>query len=221
MARDVMLLFDLDGTLWDSAVQVAESWNVVFSASDPPLAPITADDIHRIMGLTMTEIAKRLQPGLPEERRTAVFSACSSFEVSYLLTHPAPVYPELPAVLETLHGSGYPMAVVSNCQTGYAEAFLRTSGLAKYFMDYEEWERTGLSKGENIRLVMTRNHFSKGIYIGDTGRDQAAAKEAGVPFIHASYGFGTADHPEGMIRSLRELPALLPRLLTACFPPES
>ena len=93
------------------------------------------------------------------------------------------------------------------------KAFLVSSGAADLFLDYEEWERTGLAKGENIRLVMERNGYAKGVYIGDTKKDREAALQAGIPFIHAAYGFGRVDSCDGVIRSLSDLPAEISRLL--------
>ena len=81
------------------------------------------------------------------------------------------------------------------------------------FDDYEEWERTGKVKGENIRLVMERNGFRKALYIGDTRKDQEAAQLAGIPFLHAAYGFGEAEKPDGILRELTELPDAVDRLL--------
>ena len=46
--KDTLLLFDLDGTLWDSAVPVAEAWNEVFQREAPGLPLLTADDIHAV-----------------------------------------------------------------------------------------------------------------------------------------------------------------------------
>ena len=113
--------------------------------------------------------------------------------------------------LEELRGMGYELAIVSNCQRGYVEAFLHSSGMADLFCDYEEWERTGLTKGENIRLVMERNGYRKAVYVGDTRKDQEAAQAAGIPFIHASYGFGETEGPDGVIASLTDLPSLIRR----------
>ena len=122
----------------------------------------------------------------------------------------------MPAVTErirALKSEGYGLAVVSNCQTGYVKAFLASSGAADLFIDYEEWGRTGLTKGENIRLVMERNGYTKGIYIGDTKKDQEATLQAGLPFIHAAYGFGKAENPDGIINALSELPATVSQLV--------
>jgi len=50
-----------------------------------------------------------------------------------------------------------------------------------------------LTKSENIKLVMERSSLEHPVYVGDTLGDQQAAKGAGVPFVYATYGFGTAD----------------------------
>lgn len=210
---DTLLLFDLDGTLWDSAAPVAESWNEIFLRECPGLKPLTVDDIHGVMGMTMKEISLALYPDIRMDRRDEIFDICCKHEVEYLYDHCGTLYPDFRATMEALKAQGYELAVVSNCQRGYVDAFLASSGAADLFLDYEEWERTGLAKGENIRLVMERNGYAKGIYIGDTVKDHEAALMAGIPFIHATYGFGSVDSPDGVIRSLSELPAEIARLL--------
>ncbi|MBR6966650.1 MAG: HAD family hydrolase [Clostridia bacterium] len=212
MKQDVLLVFDLDGTLWDSAQAVAESWNEVFFKADPTLPALTEDDVHGVMGMTMKEISEVLQPALKGGRRETVFEECCRHEVEYLYSHPGRTYPALRETLEELHRAGYELAIVSNCQRGYVEAFLHGSGLGSLFADYEEWERTGLVKGENIRLVMERNGYRKAVYVGDTRKDQEAAELAGIPFIHAAYGFGKAADPDGILYSFRELPELLEKM---------
>ncbi len=211
--KDTLLLFDLDGTLWDSAGPVAESWNEVFRREAPGLPPLTVNDIHNVMGMTMKEISRALYADVRLDRRDEIFDECCTYEVEYLYTHCGTLYPDFRSAMETLRTMGYELAVVSNCQQGYIDAFLASSGARALFLDYEEWGRTGLPKGENIRLVMARNGYSRGVYIGDTKKDQEAAVLAGIPFIHAAYGFGTAEKPEGVIRSLAELPVEINRLL--------
>ena len=206
MSDKPMLIFDLDGTLWDSAANVAVSWNEVFQREYPSLPDLTKDDIHSVMGMTMKEIENALHPSIPEERRSEIFDECCRYEVEYLRKHGGEPYPLLRETMEELIARGYTLSIVSNCQCGYIDAFLSSVGVADLFVDYEEWERTGLVKGENIRLVMERNRISKAVYIGDTQKDQDAAKLAGIPFIHAAYGFGKVQAPDAVIRSLAELP---------------
>ena len=210
---DTLLLFDLDGTLWDSAPAVADAWNEIFRRECPGLKPLTVDDIHGVMGMTMKEISLALYPDTDMPRRAEIFDLCCTYEVEYLYTHCGTLYPDFRSTMETLRAGEFELAIVSNCQRGYIDAFLASSGATDLFLDYEEWERTGLTKGENIRLVMDRNRYTKGIYIGDTAKDREAALLAGIPFIHAAYGFGTVSSPDGVIRKLSDLPAEISRLL--------
>ena len=211
--KDTLLIFDLDGTLWDSAAPVAEAWNEVFQRECPGLPLLTKDDIHSVMGMTMKEIGQTLYADIDIPRRDEIFDICCVYEVEYLYTHCGTLYPDFRSTMEALRAQGYNLAVVSNCQRGYVDAFLASSGAADLFIDYEEWERTGLTKGENIRLVMDRNGYTKGVYIGDTRKDQEATIQAGLPFIHAAYGFGKAENPDGVINSLKELPEAIKKLM--------
>ena len=60
---------------------------------------------------------------------------------------------------------------------------------------------------------MERNQYSKAVYIGDTIKDERAAKDAQIPFIHAAYGFGTAEAPDAVIHSIDELEAVVEGVL--------
>lgn len=107
-------------------------------------------------------------------------------------------------MLESL-SQKYKLFIVSNCQEGYIEAFYNYHQLETYFIDYENPGRTGLSKGENIKLIIERNQLKSPVYIGDTLGDQQAAKAAGIPFVYANYGFGEVEEYDYIIHSLREL----------------
>ena len=55
--------------------------------------------------------------------------------------------------------------------------------------------------------------IDKAVYIGDTIGDQIAAKDAEIPFVFASYGFGTTENPEYTISSFDELPKVAEKIL--------
>ena len=207
-----MLLFDLDGTLWDSSAEVAYTWNHILQQKMPGTMLLTAEIIRSVMGKTMDEIADTLLPGVDPEERTPIFDECMNYESEYLTEHGASLMNGVTETLQELKTSGYSMAVVSNCQTGYIPSFFHSMKMDDFFCDYEEWGRTGLSKAENIRLVMERNGFKKGIYIGDTQKDGDSARAAGTLFIHAAYGFGTDNAPDAIINDMIELPATVLRL---------
>lgn len=207
-----MVIFDLDGTLWDSTVPVAESWNILLKRETGKDAGLTPADIMRNMGKTMDEIADDLFAYLPEEERYALARKCEVFENGYITERGATLYDGVEETLKKLQDMGVTMSVVSNCQEGYVKAFLDSMDMWKYFVDYEEWGRTRLLKAGNIRLVMDRNNEDKAIYVGDIQTDADAAHKAGIPCIHAAYGFGEIEDAEGRISCFSELPAVLKEL---------
>ena len=99
----------------------------------------------------------------------------------------------------------YELFIVSNCQSGYIETFLQYHKLERYFTDYECPGGTGREKGENIRIVIDRNNLEKAVYIGDTQGDYESAVFAGIPFIHAAYGFGNVEADVPKIKSIGEI----------------
>ncbi|MFP3471895.1 hypothetical protein R0J90_17765, partial [Micrococcus sp. SIMBA_144] len=65
--------------------------------------------------------------------------------------------------------------------------------------------RTGLSKGENIQLIIERNNLTSPIYVGDTEGDRKAARYARIPFIYAQYGFGQVTEYDDVIEAFPAL----------------
>lgn len=204
-----MIIFDLDGTLWDSTVPVVDAWNMVIEKETGDSGKITTSDMKAEMGKTMNRIADDLFGYIPEGDRYELAHKCEEYEVKYIRERGGMLYPGVIDTLEKLLEAGEKMAVVSNCQEGYVAAFIESMHMEKYFCDYEEWGRTGLSKAGNIRLVMERNGEEKGVYIGDIQNDADAAHEAGVPCINAAYGFGNITDAEADIESFDELPQAL------------
>ena len=201
------ILFDLDGTLWDSAEGVAASWNMALEAMNRPERVDTAY-VHSIMGKTGTAIARDLFPGERTEEAVRTLHICLKTENEYLAEHGGTLYEGLEETFQKLRSAGYFLGIVSNCQDGYIEAFLRFHGLEAYVDDTECFGRTGKEKGENIRLVADRNGLSPVFYVGDTRGDWEAAAKAGIPFLHAAYGFGTVPEGTKALGDIRDLPGM-------------
>ena len=100
----------------------------------------------------------------------------------------------------------YALIIVSNCQDGYIQDFLDFADMRGLFGDFESAGGTGLSKGENIKLVIERNSIDRAVYVGDTQGDLDSADFAGIPFIRAAYGFGQMNRPVPEIREFSDLP---------------
>jgi phosphoglycolate phosphatase len=90
---------------------------------------------------------------------------------------------------------------------------LKFHELENLFTDFESSGNTGLSKTENIQLLISRNKLRNPVYIGDTSWDYEAAIAANIPFIYAAYGFGKVDNAQWAINEITELP----RHLTSSF----
>ena len=205
------ILFDLDGTLWDSSAECTEAWNAAIRENTDRREQFTVEDMHNFMGRTMEAIAALMFPTLPEAERLRILDFCTKREHSYLNEHPARLFAQERAVLEAL-AKDYALGVVSNCQEGYIEIYLDQCGFSGLFCDYESAGRTGRSKGQNIRLVMERQGIGQCVYVGDTQGDADAAAEAGIPFIHAAYGFGKVRHCDAALRDITELPDAVQQL---------
>lgn len=201
------ILFDLDGTLWDSGKQVMESWNEVLAKQPDIDRRLTVEDMHGFMGLPMDEIGRRCfqGQGLSKERIEEIMRACETYENEYIRQHGGKLFPHLEQVLEQL-SKDYVLAIISNCQVGYIEAFLEYHQLGRYFSDFESFGNTGLQKGDNIRLVCERNQLDQALYVGDIQGDYDSACKARIPFILAGYGFGQVDAQVPVIHDLTELP---------------
>lgn len=202
------IIFDMDGTLWDSADNVAASWNEAISGLSE--RSLTGDDIRGVMGLTMDTIAERFFPEESEQTRREILTRCCDIENEYLRVHGGGIYPDTANALAEL-AKRFRLFIVSNCQAGYIEAFLDHYGLWEHLTDRLCWGDNGLQKSENIRLIMQRNNVDpeRALYVGDTQTDRDSARAAGVRFAFASYGFGSVSEFDFKLRRLSELCEIL------------
>lgn len=207
MKKEFGIIFDLDGTLWDSSYQVGVAWNAVFKRNGVELE-LNAERMAVMMGRTVPEIGEALIPFIEPVRRAEILDECCAEENRLLNKYGGEVFPGVLELLPAL-AERYPLFVVSNCQDGYIQSFLNYYRMGSVISDIECIGRTGLHKGDNIKLVFERNGLKKAVYVGDTERDMRSAQEAGVPFIRAAYGFGGEFPAERSINSFFELPSLI------------
>ena len=198
------IIFDLDGTLWDSAQAVVDSWNVVIETLPDFHKQITVEDMESLMGKTMDDIAFTYFDTVEKDRALEILQQCMDYENEYLEKVGGILYPQLEQVLADL-SKDYFLAIVSNCQSGYIEAFLKYHKLEQYFDDFECFGNTKQEKDANISAVVERNGLSKAMYVGDVLGDYNSTTKAGLPFIWAKYGFGDVPQAQYRIQSLAQL----------------
>lgn len=202
------IIFDLDGTLWDSTTVVAPAWNAVLDKRTDIAFRATPDNLKKLFGRPLPVIAEIIFPELPGPEQQALIHKCNESEHEFLNKTSGELFPGVKETLETLSKT-CPLFIVSNCEAGYIELFLEATGFAPYFKDHECPGNTGKYKAENIRLVMERNHLQHPVYVGDTQGDADASREAGIPFFFASYGFGAVDACDAEVTEFSQLPAVL------------
>lgn len=198
------IIFDLDGTMWDTRDDVAQIWNEVLLRYNMK-ADLTGEKVGSCMGMSYKEAMDILLENVPEETRDIIMEECSSIEVEKISERDGgKIFDNVEETIKEL-SEKYKLFIVSNCQKGYIETFLRINNLEKYFTDIEDAENTGLTKGENNKLIIERNNLENPVYVGDTQGDANSAKFAEIPFIFASYGFGEVDYYDEKIEDISDL----------------
>jgi phosphoglycolate phosphatase len=208
------VIFDMDGTLWNTLDVIVGCWNYAFTKFEKTRGKsITQAELVPHMGKTMTRFAADMLPELTEEEAVAIMELCTEEENTRLTDQGAILYDGVEKTFRTLAAKGCRIGIVSNCQSGYIEAFLGYYDLGKYFDDIECYGNNLKSKGDNIALIAGRNSLDTAWYVGDIQGDYDSAMQAGTGFIHAAYGFGKVNSCDGVLDDIRKLPELVKGLI--------
>ena len=199
------IIFDIDGTLWDSRALVAEGYNIQLEREGLQHLFVNADILKPLFGKTMTEIADVLLASIDVKDRYDLMARCMATENEYLFNNPCQIgYPRVKETLEEL-SKNHRLFIVSNSQCGYPELCIEKLGLGDYIQGHMCFGVTGTSKGQTLLTIMKKYNITSAIYIGDTQGDLEACREAGLPFVFCAYGLGQADSWDGKIDSIEEL----------------
>ena len=206
------LIFDIDGTLWDSRELVARGYNEHLCSIGRPDLQVDAQRLKSLFGKTMSEIADILFESIEKPERYNVMQRCTDREE--VILHQDPCRIAFPGVEETLPKlqARYRLFIVSNSQCGYPELLIEKMGIGHLIEGHLCFGDTGLPKGDTIRLLMERYGIDDAVYIGDTQGDLEACEKAGIPFIFCGYGFGQPERWDARIEAFSELPRVLETL---------
>ena len=207
------VIFDVDGTLWNTSEIVARAWNLAIKENSDLGYAYTAEYLRKTaFGKPMSEIGHILLPGCSEEEVARLSKICFEYEDRAVVEEKAEIYDGVAEVMDELKKKGWKLYIVSNCQLGYIDACMDQCGIKDLILDQLCFGETGKRKGETIRMLMGRNGLSEAVYVGDTEGDMEASREAGIPFIYAAYGFGSVEAPDYRIADIRELPELMEKI---------
>jgi len=199
------IIFDIDGTLWNSPALVAEGYNRQLKKEGLDHLCVNEQILLNLFGRVMTAIADAIFPEIPLPQRYELMDRCIESGNRYLKEHPCDIgYPKVKETMAEL-AKKHRIFIVTNADCGYPELCMEKLGLEDYVSGHLCFGDTGTSKGKTILALMEKHGIKDVVYIGDTQGDYEATVEAGIPFIWCTYGFGTPEHYDAKVDSFEQL----------------
>lgn len=190
------VLFDLDGTLVDSLVDLADSMNRVLTRQGLPTHPVQA--YRYFVGEGIITLVQRALPA--EARQEDLVQECArKMRQEYALhwadtTRP---YPGIAELLDALAGRGIEMAILSNKPDELTQQVVRTLLPGWHFAAVAGARETIPRKPDPagaLRIAnLLRRESADFLYLGDTNTDMQTARAARMFALGALWGFRTAD----------------------------
>ncbi|MET3525045.1 phosphoglycolate phosphatase [Phenylobacterium koreense] len=219
------IVFDLDGTLVDSAPDLIGTLNVILAQEG--IAPLPIEEARSFIGYGARRLIERgfAAQGhpAPAERMDGLFARFIAHynEHSADLTRP---FPGAVAALEAMKDAGARLAVCTNKLTGLSVPILERLALAPLFDAVIGADSAPAAKPDPRHLVHTIEAAGgltgRAVMVGDAATDAGAARAAGVPLVLVSFGYTEIPAaelaPDILIDHYDQLPNACLRLLTAC-----
>ncbi|HEU0118727.1 MAG TPA: HAD-IA family hydrolase [Alphaproteobacteria bacterium] len=214
------LIFDLDGTLLDSAPDLRQAINATLKA-------------HRRRSVTLEEVMGMVGDGmLPMLSRafaltgTAIPDSESYLRFQEFISHyrtmkpdPSQLYPHTAAILEQYSKAGVKLGICTNKQEAATKRLIDDLGLTRYFTFIAGGDTFPTHKPhpDHVRGVIQMLQVPKEscVMIGDSTNDVLAAKGTGIPCLVVTHGYGFDVEElgaDGLLKNFEELPAALTKL---------
>ena len=188
------ILFDLDGTLVDTAEDLAASMNHALSADG--LGPIPPCEVRHLVGYGARRMLMRgyqiaLEKDADGDRLDAAFDRFLTHYEANIAVHSRP-FAGVVDIIERLRADGARMAVCTNKREAMAALLLEALGLAPLFDFVAGADTAAASKPDPapVLLCLKKTGAARGVFIGDSDTDIRAAEAAGLPCLIADFGYG-------------------------------
>lgn len=212
------ILFDLDGTLVDSAPSITRSVNAALNASG--FDQIAVDDVRPLLGNDAREL---IAAALGAQGRRVPIDDCGHIATQFLdIYRDDPVagsvlYPGCIDVLEQCRDAGYALAICTNKPTKTAMPVIDQMALATHFDTIVCGDQAEFKKPNGRHILQILDHLGAGpesaVMVGDAANDIAAANHAKVLSVLVEYGYdpvgGRTEGPTRSLAKLSDLPALI------------
>jgi phosphoglycolate phosphatase len=217
------IVFDLDGTLVDTAPDLIGALNFIMDREGLPPVPL-----HSARNMIGAGARKLIERGLELEGRAATpddVARLTGDFIDYYAAHIADAsqpFEGLESALDDLGARGYRFAVCTNKLEWLSKLLLDRLGLSSRFAAICGADTFGVSKPDPaiLRQTVARagGQLSSTIMVGDAGPDIGVARRAGVPVIGVEFGYTEvpiADlKPDRVIGHMRQLPAAVESLMS-------
>ena len=212
------IVFDLDGTLIDTAPDLISTLNLILGREGLP--PVEYDAARRMIGggargMIEKALAAEGRPGSKAEL-DRMFGAFVEYYAAHIADRSRP-FPQLEATLDRLAGEGHRLAVCTNKLEWLSVRLLDTLQLTRHFAAICGQDTFGMQKPDPqmLRLTIERagGETSRAIMVGDSGTDIRTSRAATVPVIAVDFGYSEVPiallRPDRIIGSFADLPAAI------------
>jgi phosphoglycolate phosphatase len=217
------IVFDLDGTLIDTAPDLIDTLNLVLAGHD--LEPIPFEASRAMIGAGVRPLLLRGLASrgikLPPEHVDQLFAEFLDIYAAHIADRSRP-FPGLESALDALSAEGCRLAVCTNKLEWLSVKLLKELGLASRFVAICGQDTFTMRKPdpEMLRLTIARVGGDTGhaVMIGDSMTDVATARAAGIPVIAVDFGYTETPPKElgadRLISHFDELPAAVMELVS-------
>jgi phosphoglycolate phosphatase len=208
------VLFDLDGTIIDSASDITTSLAHMFATLGLPVP--SEDELLAFVGPPLLDSLRMTSDFTEEEAWRALEIYRAHYEPRAMRS---PVFPGMAGVLERVHAAGVPIALATSKPESMARAVLEHAGLTPYFTviagasDDEEISTKAEIVGLALRELREQGaDTTDPVMVGDREYDTLGAAAHGVPTILVEWGYGSpaeAGDTYAVVHSTDQLRSLL------------
>lgn len=216
------IVFDLDGTLVDTAPDLIGTLNVIFAREG--LKPVPYESARNLIG---GGVRAMIQRGLDAEGRAAASAVLERMFADFIAYYSAHIadrsqpFPGLERALDALAANGCILAVCTNKLEGLSRQLLDALKLSKRFAAICGQDTFGVQKPdpEILRrtIIAAGGRLERAVMVGDSLTDVRTARAAGVPIVAVTFGYTDRPvsefAPDRIIERFDELPAAIEGLI--------
>ncbi len=192
------VVFDLDGTLVDTAPDLLRALDAVMAGEGLPALP--AEELRRMVGqgayALIVRAAARHGVVWPEDKLIQLTEKFVEIYAADIARHSRP-FPEIPAALDALQAAGATLSVCTNKRTGLSEQLLTAVGLRDRFAAVVGSDSVPARKPAPGHFLAAVAHAGgdprRAVMVGDSAADVDAARAAGAPVIVYRFGYCEKD----------------------------